>query len=138
MAVYKCKEYFEEYPNRIKSKGVFDKFSFADKNLHEMSLSEVNEITSTWGNFAIATANKMRKEIKLYYDWLSEKGFDVDTDMYRKMNIPIKNNEYLIYSTDRLRYYWCKSPPRCTCCSFVCCTNMSLKASLNMAAIGAH
>lgn len=106
MAVYKCKEYFEEYPNRIKSKGVFDKFAMASKNLHEMTLDEINQITSTWDGFAYATANKMRKEIKLYFDWLWEKDYDVDTEMYKKMNIPVKNNEYLIYSTDRLRYYW--------------------------------
>ena len=106
MAVYLCDEYFEEYPNRIKSKGVFDKFALTAKNLHEMSVDEVNEVTAGWGKFASATANKMRKEIKLYYDWLSEKGYDVDTEMYKKMDIPIKANEYLIYSTDTLRYYW--------------------------------
>ena len=106
MAIYKYGEYFEAYPNRIRAKNIFDRFAKAEKNLHEMSIEEINAITSTWDKLAYTTVDKIRKEIKLYFDWLAESGLKVDLNVYKKMEIPTKANEYLVYTTDSLREYW--------------------------------
>ena len=37
MAIYKYGEYFEAYPNRIRAKNIFDRFTKTEKNLHEMA-----------------------------------------------------------------------------------------------------
>lgn len=106
MAIYKYGEYFEAYPNRIRAKSLFDKFNKTEKDLHTMSIEEINAITSTWDKLAYTTVEKIRKEIKLYFDWLAESGIKVDLNVYKKMDIPTKANEYLVYTTDTLREYW--------------------------------
>lgn len=104
MAIYLYDEYFADYPYRPKT--VLDKFVPAKKYLHEMTLEEVNAYVAGWKPFSSNTAAKMKREIKVYFDYLIKLGVKADPKLYIKMNIPVKSNEYLIYSTDDIRKYW--------------------------------
>ena len=117
MAIYKYGEYFEAYPNRIRAKNIFDRFSKTEKDLHTMSIEEINAITSTWDKLAYTTVEKIRKEIKLYFDWLAESGIKVDLNVYKKMDIPTKANEYLVcmIATNTLQIIRCLVFVECRC-----------------------
>lgn len=104
MAVLYYDEYFADYPYRPKT--MLDKFVPAEKYLHEMTLEEVNAYVADWKPFSSNTAAKMKRQVKVYFDFLHKLGVKADPKIYLKMNIPVKSNEYLIYSTDDIRKYW--------------------------------
>lgn len=109
MAIYKFNEYFAEFPNRKEAKATLNRFADAPKSLHEMSIDEINAVTAKWEQLAPTTAKKMRMQIKLYFEWVAQNGIKTNLEAYKLMDIPVKQNQYLVYSTDDLRRFWDKA-----------------------------
>lgn len=103
--VYKFDEYVEQFPK--KNVSTLKKFESSAKNLHEMSIEEINNIIATWGAVTLGTATNQKSIISLYFDWLNKNGIAVKADI-EDIVFPIKNTEFLIYSSETLHEYWDK------------------------------
>ena len=103
--VYRFDEYVAEFPK--KNVSTLKKFINKTKNLHEMSIEEINNIIATWGAVTQATATNQKSVISLYFDWLTENGICVTADI-NNIVIPVKTTEFLIYSSAMLHEYWNK------------------------------
>lgn len=100
-------DYKEEYPKREMQ--TILKFKDYPKQLHEMTLEEINEAVASWNPLAPKTAIKQKSQISLYLQWLNEKGVAtaLNPQDARYIELPITEDEaYLIYSTaDMFHYY---------------------------------
>ncbi len=101
--VYKFDEYVAMFPK--KNVSTLKKFMNEAKNLHEMSTEEINSIIATWDAVTRASAFNVKSVICLYFDWLTKQGIVVRADK-DCLVIPIKNTEFLIYSSKNLHEYW--------------------------------
>lgn len=97
-------EYISENPDRPLS--ALDKFRDCSKNLHELSLQEINEEVAKWNPLSKRTAYNQKKSIAHYFQWLQSKGVSVDIKLVDSIQIPISQNNYLIYSISDLEYYY--------------------------------
>lgn len=102
--LYLISEYASEYPYR-NLQGL-EKFKNYSKNLHEMSLSEINEIVSQWSPLNTRTAYNQKKQILHYFQWLQSKGEKVDTSIVDNIEIPISKKKFLIFSTKDIKLYY--------------------------------
>ena len=102
--LYMVKEYKKEYPDRPMA--VLEKFGDCSKYLHEMSLDEINKEVSTWDALSESSVGLYRQFIMYYFKWLKTKGIDIDPLIAKDIQIPVAQNEYLIFSTDDLDYYY--------------------------------
>lgn len=102
--LYKIEEYVKEYPQRPLQ--ALEKFRYCSKNLHEMSLKDINELVSTWNPLDEGTALNQKKQIVYYFRWLKENGINVNTEMPYDIQIPLSTKKYLIYSTNDLAKYY--------------------------------
>lgn len=98
----------EEYKNAYKHLrlNAIKKFENYDKNLHEMSLTELNEIVSTWERTNSETIYKWKRDIINYLEWLQEKGIKTNIDVIDKIEFVKAEKEYLIFSTNDIRHYY--------------------------------
>ena len=103
--VYNFDKYVEQFPK--KNVSTLKKFIGMAKNLHEMSIEEINAIIATWGAVTQATATNQKSVISLYFDWLTENGISVAANI-DDIVIPVKTAEFLIYSSVMLHEYWNK------------------------------
>ena len=104
MAVYMFDEYAAAYPEQQLT--LFNKFLNYEKNLHEMSVAEINAILAENDGFTEGTATKMKFSFKHYLKYLSANGVKCDVGLANKISFPIKQVHYYIFSTDDIRYYW--------------------------------
>ncbi len=102
--LYMIEEYIKEYPKRPLQ--ALEKFRNSPLNLHEMSLSELNEAVSKWKPLSARTAYNQRKDILNYFKWLLSKGIKVDLSIVDKIEIPISEVKYLIFSTQDIIHYY--------------------------------
>lgn len=70
--LYMIDEYIKEYPKRPLQ--ALEKFRNSPLNLHEMSLSELNEIVSKWKPLSTRTAYNQRKDILIILNGYCPKG----------------------------------------------------------------
>ena len=96
--------YKEAYPNRDLT--VLEKFRSQPKNLHEMSIAEINDITKGWDALASQTTKRHKNAIKYYLNWLQSQGVACNPTIADKITLPTKKEEYLIYSTQDLNHYF--------------------------------
>jgi len=101
--IYKFDEYVAEFPK--KNVSTLKKFESEAKNLHEMSIEEINAIIATWGAVTQATATNQKSIISLYFDWLTKNDIPVTANI-DDIIIPIKTAEFLIYSSEMIHEYW--------------------------------
>lgn len=101
--VYKFNEYVAAFPKKPVS--ILKKFENEPKNLHEMSIEEINAIIASWGGTTPATAMNRKSMIKLYLDWLVETGVPVKANP-EEIVVPVKNAEFFIYTSEILHKYW--------------------------------
>lgn len=104
--VYLIDEYFEEYPTREKlSRPLFNNFVDCEKNLHEMSLEEINKEIASW-NLKVSTAKGHGSRLKQYLRWLKdEKGIDTNPDIADKVVFSTINNK-CAFSTADIHEWW--------------------------------
>lgn len=103
--VYRLDDYKNAYPNRPLA--VLNKFQDCSKNLHEMSLDELNAFVKGWKpNDNQRTVDSWKRDIINYFKWLQTQGCKTDTAIIRKINFPVLEKKYLIYSTSDIRHYY--------------------------------
>lgn len=102
--LYLIDMYLTEFPDR--PSGILDKFRDCPKNLHEMTLDEINKIASTWSPTTAGTAAVYRDRIRYYFEWLQIRGINANPDIARQIIVPIKGEKFLIYSTEDLARYF--------------------------------
>lgn len=102
--LFKIDEYVAEYPEYNVS--VFAKFADAPKNLHEMNIEEINAIVGEWKPLSKNSILYYQKSIRYYLEWLRDKGVKTDPSIARKINFPLAENEYLIFSTKDISHYF--------------------------------
>lgn len=103
--LYLIDKYIEQYPHRKIPELL--RFRDSSKNLHEMTLNEVNEIVATWNSVIASTAENTKRKIAQYLEWLSEQGMEISFDI-SQVKFPVKESdaENVVYSTrDIARYY---------------------------------
>lgn len=82
------------------------RFKSAEKNLHEMTIEEVNKATSEWAAVSESTAANIRRKFGQYLKWLAQKGISSNFSA-ADMKMPIKNVEEVdIYSTSDIHKYY--------------------------------
>ena len=101
--IYKFDDYIAAFPKKPVS--VLKKFENEPKNLHEMSIEEINAIIASWGGTTPATAANRKSIIKVYLDWLAESGVDVKANP-EEIVVPIKVAEFFIYTSENVHEYW--------------------------------
>lgn len=103
--VYRLDDYKNAYPNRPLA--VLNKFQNCSKNLHEMSLDELNDFVKNWKpNDNQRTVDSWKRDIINYFKWLQTQGCKTNTAIIRKINFPVLEKKYLIYSTSDIRHYY--------------------------------
>lgn len=102
--LYLFDEYVAEYPAR--ATGGLRYFENSPKNLHEMTLGEINEIYSNSPEVSEKTAASHRSIIRLYLKWLQSKGVKCDPTIADEIEHVLIQKKYLIFSTDDLDYYY--------------------------------
>lgn len=103
--VYRLDDYKNAYPNRPSA--ILNKFQDCSKNLHEMSLDELNDFVKDWKPTSNQrTIDSWRRYIVAYLKWLQEQGCKVDITIIRKVKFPMLEKKYLIYSTSDIRHYY--------------------------------
>ena len=103
--LYLIDEYIAEFPNRQHDELL--KFKDCDKYLHEMTLSEVNEIVSSWNPTTSQTAQRTKRKINQYLDWLHKKGQTISVNIMAA-ELPTKDVApmYIYSTTVFLKYYY--------------------------------
>lgn len=103
--LYLIDEYIEQYPYRK----ILELLRFKDcsKNLHEMTLDEVNTVVATWNAVIPSTAENTKRKIAQYLEWLGTQGVSIAFDI-RKVKFPLKksNADHAIYSTRDIQKYY--------------------------------
>lgn len=103
--VYLYDEYFKANPREQKQ--VLNKFIDSEKNLHEMSLDELNKEVSQWKRLKSDSANEQKRNIMRYLKWLQEEqGINTDPDIIKQIHIPILSEDYYVYSTAEIHLLW--------------------------------
>lgn len=102
--LYLIDKYVQEYPDRPLQ--ALEKFKDLPKNLHEMSLAELNDIVKEWNPLTERTAYNQRKSILYYLKWLRYQGIQVNPQIANEIEIPISKRQFLIYSTKDIEYYY--------------------------------
>lgn len=102
--LYMINEYSNEYPDRPLQ--ALSRFEDCSCNLHEMSLEELNEIVKTWKPLVSKTVKNYKSDLLHYLKWLQNHGIKTNLEIIREIEIPIKEERFLIYSTDDLHYYF--------------------------------
>lgn len=103
--LYLIDEYIAKYPNRQYAELL--RFKTYDKYLHEMTLSEVNEIVSRWNPTILRTTCKTKQKIGQYLDWLcNEKGQTIHFNIMA-VEFPTKDDvSNVIFSTKDIQMYY--------------------------------
>ena len=106
-----CKELVNIYgKNALFYKTYVKKFADCSKNLHEMTIDEINNETSNW-ELSESTQKSARTQIKRYLNWLSDKkNIDIDANIADKIvfSMRVKKDKVIIYSSDDLHDLWQK------------------------------
>lgn len=97
-------EYKAAYPKR--NFAVLDKFKSLPKNLHEMTLSEINNVTKKWNPIAEGTVDLYKHNLQYYLEWLQTKGIVTNPTVAKQIVMPILKSNYRIFSTKDLTYYF--------------------------------
>ena len=102
--LYLIDEYIAEFPNRQHDELL--KFKSCDKYLHEMTLNEVNEIVSSWNPTSSQTAQRTKRKISQYLDWLHKKGQTISINIMAA-ELPTKDvaPNYIFSTKDIQKYY---------------------------------
>lgn len=103
--LYLIDEYIAEYPLRQHDELL--KFKSCEKNLHEMTLNEVNEIVSKWNPVSANTALRTKWKIAQYLDWLIfKKRQSIKFDIM-EVDLPTKDapSNYIFSTKDIQQYY---------------------------------
>ena len=95
--LYLFDDYLSENPNKYSP--IFLKFQDSPKNLHEMTVDEINE-TLKDEEYSINTIQNYRNALKLYLEWLQAHGVKCDADIYDSIKFNESKVEYLIFSAD--------------------------------------
>lgn len=103
--LYLIDKYIAEYPHRKIPELL--RFGECSKNLHEMTLNEVNAIVSTWNAVIASTAENTMRKIAQYLEWLEDQGEKISFDV-RKVEFPIKENteNYSVFSTRDIQKHY--------------------------------
>lgn len=103
--LYLIDEYIAKFPNRQHTELL--RFKTCDKYLHEMTLSEVNEIVSRWNPTILRTIRKTKQKIGQYLDWLcNEKGQTIHFNIMA-VEFPTKDDvPNDIFSTKDIQMYY--------------------------------
>ena len=95
--LYLFDDYLTEAPNRNSS--IFGKFQDLQKNLHEMTVDEIDEVLKD-EEYSINTIQNYRSSLKLYLEWLQAHGVKCDVDIFDSVKFNESKVEYLIFSAD--------------------------------------
>lgn len=103
--LYLIDEYIAEFPRRQNDELL--KFKSCEKNLHEMTLSEVNEIVSKWKPVTSRTATRTKWKIGQYLDWLYDKKGQTINFNIMAVELPTKDIApvYIFSTKDIHKYY---------------------------------
>lgn len=97
-------DYITEDPKR--QIAILRKFESCKKNLHEMTAAEVNEFAKSWQPVIKNTANKQRRYISQYLNWLAKRGESIVL-CAADIKIPVTAQfEHYIFSTDDIHAYF--------------------------------
>lgn len=102
--LYLISEYMKTFP--YKQPLILLNFKETEKSLHEMSIDEVNAITTTWEAVEPSVALCMKREIAAYLDWLSEKGINANFEAKNIVIHTISKDVVGIYSTKDIQKYF--------------------------------
>lgn len=103
--LYLIDEYMAEFPLRQHDELL--KFKSCDKNLHEMTLKQINEIVAKWNLVTPETALRTKRKIAQYLNWLEDnKGQIVNFDI-KEVSFPTKDatSNYIFSTKDIQKYY---------------------------------
>ena len=95
--LYLFDDYMSETPNKYSP--IFLKFQESPKNLHEMTVDEINEALKE-EEYSFNTIQNYRSYIKLYLEWLQARGIKCDPNIADKIKFNVSKVEYLIFSVD--------------------------------------
>lgn len=103
--LYLIDEYIAEFSHRQNDELL--KFKNCDKNLHEMTLNEVNEIVSKWKPVSAKTALRTKWKIAQYLTWLKEKNRQAVKFDIMEVDLPTKDapSNYIFSTKDIQQYY---------------------------------
>lgn len=102
--LYMIDEYVKEYPNRcIQALSWFKDYS---KNLHELSLEDINNITGKLKPLTDKTMSIRKREVINYLKWLQSQGVKTNLDLFKGVSFPVVEKRFLIYSTADIAYYY--------------------------------
>lgn len=102
--VYLYDEYEKTFPSRHTN--FLFKFMNTPKNLHEMSLEEIQAEVDTFAKLLPITIKNSRYQFKQYLEWLQGKGIDVDPTISNRINFPLREKIFSIYSAESLHGHW--------------------------------
>lgn len=105
--LYMLDEYLREN-SKITPKNMqgLKKFQDAPKYLHKMEVEELNGAVKKWNFTTKAVADRYRREIKRYLKWLESKGIQTNLNIVDKIEFPIADKQFLVYSTDDIAHYY--------------------------------
>lgn len=95
--LYLFDDYISEAPN--KNSSIFGKFQDLQKNLHEMSVEEIDDVLSD-EEYTANTIQNYRSYLRSYLDWLLAHGVDCDLSIADKIKFNESKAQYLIFSAD--------------------------------------
>ena len=103
--LYLIDEYIAEFPDKQHDELL--KFKSCEKNLHEMTLSEVNEVVSKWNPVAFSTVYKTKWKIGGYLDWLHDVKNQTINFNIKAVEFPTKDAvpNYIFSTKDIQKYY---------------------------------
>lgn len=103
--LYLIDEYIAEFPDRQHDELL--KFKNCDKYLHEMTLNEVNEIVSNWNPTTSQTAQRTKRKISQYLNWLHDNKGQTISFNIMAVELPTKDiaPNYIFSTKDIQKYY---------------------------------
>ena len=101
--VYRLDDYLKFRPrNQIT---IFNKFQNAPKNLHEMSLAELDNFAKNWDKNNISSIEIQKRVLIDYLVWLEEEGEKVNIEAVKAMTMPV-SDECWFFSIKDVHSAW--------------------------------
>lgn len=104
--IYLYDEYVKAFPTRPLQ--ALNKFKDSAKNLHEMSLDEINQEVLKWERLKRSSIEVQKGDLIRYLEWIKQQGIKTNPDIIRDVTFPTQDEKYLIYSTIEIHALWNK------------------------------
>lgn len=105
--VYLMNEYIESFPSRKKvSETVLGKFMECDKQFHNMTIAEINEVLSESNPLSAAVIAIYRTAMRNYLEWLRSNGVETNPEIVNGVIFPESQYSFAIYNSDMLHNLW--------------------------------